>query len=42
MTQRFDILIRQNASQPVAAIHRQDGRNRIEPFGAAFDGGNGR
>lgn len=42
MAQRFDILIGQNAGQHVAAVHRQNGGNRIECFGAPFDGGEGR
>ncbi|MNE01167.1 hypothetical protein D3C80_935970 [compost metagenome] len=40
MAQCLDILIGQDFGQPVAPVHRQNGGNRVECFGAPFDGGN--
>jgi len=39
MTQGFDIQNGQNFGQHVPAVHRQDGGDRVECFGAPLDGG---
>ena len=39
MAQRLDILVGEQLSEFVAALHRQHGGNRVELFGAALDCG---